>query len=217
MNKRYVMKTIEELQYDLENDYTETKLFDDISRAEKLFGKDVPAIHDCVEEVQHFNGTIRRNAQIVVDLLEVALSEQASLSYDLVDFQIDDNEFNKLVEQAFQYYKEARIDTATEKIWDAFERIKTFYKQYDKKGSITKLIDIVSKNNAEYREMVEEEFTSLTKLGNDFRIRHHETNKKDICCKEHYDYLFHRCIAVLRLVTSVLRENSLNEIGRAHV
>lgn len=133
MNKRYVMKTIEELQYDLENDYTETKLFDDISRAEKLFGKDVPAIHDCVEEVQHFNGTIRRNAQIVVDLLEVALSEQASLSYDLVDFQIDDNEFNKLVEQAFQYYKEARIDTATEKIWDAFERIKTFYKQYDKK------------------------------------------------------------------------------------
>lgn len=213
MNKRYVMKTIEELQYDLENDYTETKLFDDISRAEKLFGKDVPAIHDCVEEVQHFNGTIRRNAKIVVDLLEVALSEQASLSYDLVDFQIDDHEFNKLVEQAFQYYKEARIDTATEKIWDAFERIKTFYKQYDKKGSITKLIDIVSKNNAEYREMVEEEFTSLTKLGNDFRIRHHETNKKDICCKEHYDYLFHRCIAVLRLVTSVLRENSLNENG----
>ena len=213
MNKRYVMKTIEELQYDLENDYTETKLFDDISRAEKLFGKDVPAIHDCVEEVQHFNGTIRRNAQIVVDLLEVALSEQASLSYDLVDFQIDDHEFNKLVEQAFQYYKEARIDTATEKIWDAFERIKTFYKQYDKKGSITKLIDIVSKNNAEYREMVEEEFTSLTKLGNDFRIRHHETNKKDICYKEHYDYLFHRCIAVLRLVTSVLRENSLNENG----
>lgn len=213
MNKRYVMKTIEELQYDLENDYTETKLFDDISRAEKLFGKDVPAIHDCVEEVQHFNGTIRRNAQIVVDLLEVALSEQASLSYDLVDFQIDDHEFNKLVEQAFQYYKEARIDTATEKIWDAFERIKTFYKQYDKKGSITKLIDIVSKNNAEYREMVEDEFTSLTKLGNDFRIRHHETNKKDICCKEHYDYLFHRCIAVLRLVTSVLRENSLNENG----
>lgn len=213
MNKRYVMKTIAELQYDLENDYTETKLFDDISRAEKLFGKDVPAIHDCVEEVQHFNGTIRRNAQIVVDLLEVALSEQASLSYDLVDFQIDDHEFNKLVEQAFQYYKEARIDTATEKIWDAFERIKTFYKQYDKKGSITKLIDIVSKNNAEYREMMEEEFTSLTKLGNDFRIRHHETNKKDICCKEHYDYLFHRCIAVLRLVTSVLRENSLNENG----
>ena len=213
MNKRYVMKTISELQYDLENDYTETKLFDDISRAEKLFGKDVPAIHDCVEEVQHFNGTIRRNAQIVVDLLEVALSEQASLSYDLVDFQIDDHAFNKLVEQAFQYYKEARIDTATEKIWDAFERIKTFYKQYDKKGSITKLIDIVSKNNAEYREMVEEEFTSLTKLGNDFRIRHHETNKKDICCNKHYDYLFHRCIAVLRLVTSVLRENSLNENG----
>lgn len=136
MNKRYVMKTIAELQYDLENDYTETKLFDDISRAEKLFGKDVPAIHDCVEEVQHFNGTIRRNAQIVVDLLEVALSEQASLSYDLVDFQIDDHEFNKLVEQAFQYYKEARIDTATEKFGMHLNALRHFISNMIKKAQL---------------------------------------------------------------------------------
>lgn len=156
----------------------------------------------------------RDKMQDVTDVvLENISTAYAENSPEFIYFMTLYHEFNKLVEQAFQYYKEARIDTATEKIWDAFERIKTFYKQYDKKGSITKLIDIVSKNNAEYREMVEEEFTSLTKLGNDFRIRHHETNKKDICCIEHYDYLFHRCIAVLRLVTSVLRENSLNENG----
>ena len=42
-----------------------------------------------------------------------------------------------------------------------------------------------------------------TKLGNRFRIRHHETDKKDIGCNEHYDYLFHRCLSVLKLATSV--------------
>ena len=211
MSKQYVMKIIAALQYDLENDHTESKLFDDVDRAGKLFGQDVPTICKCVEEVQYFNGTIRRNAQTIVDLLEIALAEQATLSYELEDFQIDDSEFNKLVEQAFQYYKEARIDTATEKIWDAFERIKSFYKQYDKKASVAKLLDTVSKNNAAYKAMLEEEFASLTKLGNEFRIRHHETDKKDICCNKHYDYLFHRCIAVLRLVTSILRVETVSE------
>lgn len=211
MNKQYVMKIIAALQYDLENDHTKSKLFDDVDRAGKLFGQDVPTICECVEEVQDFNGTIRRNAQTIVDLLEIALAEQATLSYDLADFQIDDFEFNKLVEQAFQYYKEARIDTATEKIWDAFERIKTFYKKCDKKSSVEKLLDTVSKNNAAYKAILEGEFASLTKLGNEFRIRHHETDKKDICCKEHYDYLFHRGIAVLRLVTSILREETVSE------
>lgn len=73
------------------------------------------------------------------------------------------------------------------------------------------MLDTVSKNNAAYKAMLEEEFASLTKLGNEFRIRHHETDKKDICCNKHYDYLFHRCIAVLRLVTSILRVETVSE------
>lgn len=206
MNKHYVKKFIKTLNYDLAND--DTKLFDDISSAEKLFGQEMPKICECVEEVWNFPGIIKRNAQTIVYLLENALLEQDTLTYDLQDFTIDDSEFNKLIEQAFQYYKETRIDIATEKIWDAFERIKTFYKQYNKKESATRLIINVSQNNDAYKEMLQQEFDTLTKIGNDFRIRHHETNKQDIRCKEHYDYLFHRCIAVLQLVTSLLRNSN---------
>ena len=45
MNKQYVMKIIAALQYDLENDHTESELFDDVDRAGKLFGQDVPILY----------------------------------------------------------------------------------------------------------------------------------------------------------------------------
>lgn len=212
MNRQYAEKIISALKDDLESDYKDCKLFDNMSRAEKLFGKEIPAIGDCMEEVNNYDGTVYRNAKIVIDLLEMKLTEQATLSFDLAAFRINDAEFCKLVEQSFQLYKEARISMATEKIWDAFERIKTYYQQCDKKASADRLLDAISKGNAAYRAMLQEEFAALTKLGNTFRIRHHETDKKDICCDEHYDYLFHRCLSVLKLATSVISEVSPDEI-----
>lgn len=101
---------------------------------------------------------------------------------------------------------------ATEKVWDAFERIKTYYQQYDKKTSADRLLDVISKGDADYKAMLQEEFSALTKLGNRFRIRHHETDKKDIGCNEHYGYLFHRCLSVLKLATSVLSEVKPDEV-----
>ena len=135
MNRQYAEKIISALKDDLENDYKGFELADDMSRAEKLFGKELPAIIDCMEEAKYYSGTIRRNAQTIIDLLEMELAEQATLSFDLAAFRINDTEFCKLVEQSFQLYKEAKIGMATEKVWDAFERIKTYYQQYDKKTS----------------------------------------------------------------------------------
>ena len=212
MNKQYAEKIIFNLKDDLENDYIGFKLADDMSRAEKLFGKELPAIVDCMEEAKNYSGTIRRNSQTIIDLLEMELAEQAILSFDLATFRIGDTEFCKLVEQSFQLYKEAKIGMATEKVWDAFERIKTYYQQCDKKSSADRLLDVISKDNAAYKEMLQEEFSALTKLGNGFRIRHHETNKKDICCNEHYDYLFHRCLSVLKLATGVLSKVQPDEV-----
>ena len=191
MNRQYAEKIISALKDDLENDYKGFELADDMSRAEKLFGKELPAI---------------------IDLLEMELAEQATLSFDLAAFRINDTEFCKLVEQSFQLYKEAKIGMATEKVWDAFERIKTYYQQYDKKTSANRLLDVISKGDADYKAMLQEEFSALTKLGNRFRIRHHETDKKDIGCNEHYDYLFHRCLSVLKLATSVLSEVKPDEV-----
>ena len=212
MNRQYAEEIISALKNDLENDYNGFGLVDDMSRAEKLFGKEIPAIVNCIEESRSYSGTICRNAQTIIDLLEMELEEQATLSFDLATFRINDTEFCELVEKAFQLYKESKIDVATEKIWDAFERIKTYYQHYDKKTSADRLLDVISKGDVAYKAMLKEEFSALTKLGNEFRIRHHETDKKDICYVEHYDYLFHRCLSVLQLATIALNEVNTSEI-----
>lgn len=79
MNRQYAEKIISALKDDLENDYNGFELVDDMSRAEKLFGKEIPAIVDCTEESRSHSGTIRRNAQIIVDLLEIELAEQKTI------------------------------------------------------------------------------------------------------------------------------------------
>lgn len=212
MNRHCVVQIVLKLKDDLQIKADDSELFDDMCRAEKLFGTDIPVIYDCMEETRNYGGTIRRNAQIIIDLLERELAEQATLSFDLAGFQINDIEFCKLVEQSFQFYKEGKVDIATEKIWDAFERIKTYFRQYSKRESADKVLDIISRKNEDFKAMLTEEFTVLTKLGNEFRIRHHETDKKDICCAEHYDYLFTRCLSVLKLAASILNEVILDEV-----
>lgn len=141
----------------------------------------------------------------------ICLIKQATLSYDIATFQINDTEFCKLVELSFQLYNEAKIGMATEKVWDAFERIKTYF-QGNKNTSAEKLLDVISEGDATYKAMLQDEFSTLTKLGNKFRIRHHETDKKDIYYDEHYEYLFFRCLSVLKLATSVLNEVKLDEV-----
>ena len=85
MNRYYAEDVISALRNDLENDYKGFDLASDMSRAEKLFGRDIPAICDCVEEAKRFSGTIRSNAQTIIDLLEMELSEQAGVSMTQVE------------------------------------------------------------------------------------------------------------------------------------
>ena len=79
-------------------------------------------------------------------------------------------------------------------------------------GSSKEIFNGSKYNYVNNKAMLQEEFSALTKLGNSFRIRHHETDKKDIGCNEHYDYLFHRCLSVLKLATSVLSEVKPDEV-----
>lgn len=72
MNRQYAEKIISALKFDLENDFKGFDLVDDMSRAEKLFGKELPAIVDCLEEARSHSGTLHRNAQTIIDLLDKA-------------------------------------------------------------------------------------------------------------------------------------------------
>lgn len=107
-----------------------------------------------------------------------------------------------LVLEAIALYHNARPEThhlATEKIWDALERIKTIYVDLDKKHSAEKLISEMAYGNAHFVELIRVEFKALTDIGNKFRIRHHETDKIDIDEDSFCDYFFIRCLALIDL------------------
>lgn len=53
--------------------------------------------------------------------------------------------------------------------------------------------------------MFNNEFKEITSIGNEFRIRHHETNKIDISEKIHYQYLYKRCMALISTVLEILK------------
>lgn len=88
---------------------------------------------------------------------------------------------------------------AVEKIWDALERLKTYYTDMDKKASVSKIVSDMANSRAEFIELFNAEFIALTNIGNKYRIRHHETDKFDITDNKHYDYFFNRCLSLIAL------------------
>ena len=108
----------------------------------------------------------------------------------------------ELVEESVAFYKSplpANHKVATEKIWDALERIKTIYMEegLDKKKSSEKLISLISNGNEDFKDLFNTEYKTLTDIGNKFRIRHHETDKIDIDDDRYYDYLYNRCLSLV--------------------
>lgn len=98
----------------------------------------------------------------------------------------------------------ARQDSV-EKIWDALERLKTYYTNLDKRGSATKVVKDMSNGKSDFITIFDAEFRALTDIGNSFRIRHHETNKIDILDNRHYDYFFNRCLSLIALAIQYLK------------
>ncbi len=127
---------------------------------------------------------------------------------------------HKLLEEAIQYHRSHRegdTKVAVDKIWDAFERLKTYYckemggnPQDNKKKSADKVIaNIVEKVPPEFKKTFfdefDTEFKALTKIGNNYVIRHPETYKTDISDPRHYDYFFNRCVSLITLAVQYLK------------
>jgi len=114
----------------------------------------------------------------------------------------------ELIEQATLLYNSNNHtdkQLAVEKLWDAFERLKTYYPNLDKRKSVEKVVNEMSNANVKYKDLFNEEFSKLTIIGNQFRIRHHETDKIDIIDNKYYDYFFQRCFALIDLVLKYLK------------
>lgn len=99
----------------------------------------------------------------------------------------------------------ADIRNAVEKLWDAYERLKTYYTAMNKAKSAEKIVNDIAAGQASYVTLFDTEFRTLTKIGNDFRIRHHETDKVEITDVRYYDYFFNRCLSLIALAIQYLQ------------
>ncbi|MGF6666309.1 hypothetical protein QF000_008042 [Paraburkholderia atlantica] len=86
-----------------------------------------------------------------------------------------------------------------EKLWDAWERLKTLEPGKDKKQTTKILLDKAT-SEENFRARLEKEASELTEIGNKFMIRHTETDKVPIGNTAQVDYLFHRMFALIRLL-----------------
>jgi hypothetical protein len=89
---------------------------------------------------------------------------------------------------------------ALEKLWDAWERLKTIETTHKEAGSKALLDRASGSSSVKFREMLETEAHTLRKIGNSFQIRHTETNQERLVSSGHVDYLFHRLLALILLI-----------------
>jgi hypothetical protein len=118
-------------------------------------------------------------------------------------FHTGDTETDRLLEAARQRILSPKPDDrrdALEKLWDAFERLKTLEPGTDKRVQADALLDRVAAHGSSFRQALGREAAELTKIGNSFRIRHSETTQEALTSLDQVDYLFTRMFAFVRLI-----------------
>lgn len=113
-------------------------------------------------------------------------------------FKTGDRDLDRLLETAREKFlnrsPEVRKE-GLEKLWDAWERLKTV----EPLAQATAILDKAA-NEPVLRERLEAEAKELNFIGNNLMIRHTETNKPPIAESAQVDYLFHRMFAMIRLL-----------------
>lgn len=88
---------------------------------------------------------------------------------------------------------------ALERLWDAWERLKSLADPSDKKRSVKIILDAVT-SVPSLRERLETEAAELNSIGNSHLIRHSEISQVPVIDVDQVDYLFHRLFAMIQLV-----------------
>lgn len=158
--------------------------------------------------------SIFRQAHLCFSLTERGMIEQIVV-HEVLNNTIGQNigavkevGLRDLLDQAIALHQRpdnAAHKDAMEKIWDALERLKTYYTSLDKKASASKIVNDMANSDSSFIELFSSEFKALTDIGNNYRIRHHETDKVDITDPRHYDYFFNRCLSLIALAIQYLQ------------
>ncbi|MDU3805897.1 MAG: hypothetical protein E7G57_06850 [Finegoldia magna] len=135
---------------------------------------------------------------------EIHLTNNITIELDS-SIRISEVGIEELIVTAEDLYRKGKYSYDVEKIWDAFERIKTYYyPSLNKKKSAEKIIKDISFENENIKMMFDIEFKTLTDIGNNYRIRHHEKNKVDISNDLHYEYFYKRCLSLISIILKVI-------------
>lgn len=148
--------------------------------------------------------TLNSNGEVV----RVLVNDVASTEIVNTVLSVQEKGTKELLQEAISLHQSHDPNAArdaVEKLWDAFERLKTYYTNLNKQDSANKIISDMAAGNEDYINLFTEEFRKLTKVGNDFRIRHHETDKIEIADIHYYDYFFNRCLSLIALAVQYLK------------
>jgi hypothetical protein len=130
------------------------------------------------------------------------LPEQIGKQIAKPRFQTGDAETDRLLEAARNGITSPAFEdrkNGLEKLWDAFERLKTLEPGSNKKASANALLSKVG-GGPVFQGLLSDEATALTNAGNTLGIRHFETGQELLQNSQQVDYLFFRMFAFLQLL-----------------
>lgn len=158
-----------------------------------------------VEFRESLNEIFRRNG-IAFTLTEEGQIERilpTGISYEITSLpNSSDDDVNGLISTAIKKFMDPKFEErrmGIERLWDAFERIKTTLDPKDKKTSADRLLTSAANGNEAFKKILNDECKALTDMGNNFKIRHHEVGKEPIdeTC---LDYFFYRMLSMILLM-----------------
>ena len=113
-----------------------------------------------------------------------------------------DAELDRLLESAQRLARDAAPEArrqGLETLWDAWERLKSLDGP-NKKMAITKRLEYSAGNSGPFLTMLEVEAGELTRIGNEFHIRHFESNRHELSEPKHCEYFFFRLFSMIQLL-----------------
>lgn len=214
----YQLTTREAVVEDIKRFYI-PKAFDDNGNytqeenLEKLVLNSSPkTVFDIIELYAKYNNvSFEDEVNTILDGLHYKLVDGKMMMQTTVEIkavETKEPDLRELIEIAESYFwKEDTVSKqiALEKIWDALEKLKTYY-QTDKKESVQMVIDKISQKDEETKDIFNKEFDYLTEFGNTHQIRHFETGKTAIKDARMKEYWYMRCLALINLAIKYIEE-----------
>lgn len=148
----------------------------------------------------HRNGlAFRLNDDGKIERLHPPVLREALAS---ATFRTGDSDLDALLDTARSKFGDPDVAMrrhALEKLWDAWEKLKTIEPGKSTKKRVEALLSKAVPDQC-FRAEIDSEANNLWKIGNDYSIRHHNTAQKALPESEYVDYLFHRMFALIWLL-----------------